>query len=397
MELTPKQQTIELINSHQRFLLVTPQNPNGDSLGSTIALKLILEKLGKEATIACPSSPAELLSFLPGFAAIHHDLQGAQDFIIAINTIKTKVEKIGYRQLPQDNKVEIVVTPKDGLLNSEDITFYQGGFAFEVIFVLDSPDVERLGRLYDDNAKLFYETPVINIDHHPTNDYFGKVNWVDLTATSTAEILVALLESLSRDNNNLLNEDVATCLLAGIIDDTGSFQNATTTPKALTVAAQLVAAGGRQQQIIDHLYRTKSLATLRLWGRILVNLREEKNHYFVWSAATLTDLEATGANESEISRVVDELMKTAPEIDFALLLSERQGNFVQGNLRAAKRNIDVAAIAKIFGGGGYEQAAAFRLTGADFNTIIKRVLEKIKGFQEQKKAAIAQPLITELK
>ncbi|TSC95692.1 MAG: phosphoesterase RecJ domain-containing protein, partial [Candidatus Berkelbacteria bacterium Licking1014_2] len=227
---------------------------------------------------------------------------------------------------------------------------------------------------------LFYETPVINIDHHSANDYFGKVNWVDLTATSTAEILVSLLESLSRETN-ILDEDIATCLLAGIVVDTNSFQSISTTPKSLTVAAQLVAAGGRQQQIIDCLYRTKPLSALKLWGRILSNIQEEKDHRFIWSFTTLADLQATGAKETEINQVVQELMQSAPDIDFVLLLSERAGNYIQGNLLSARRNINVANLAKLFGGSGYEHAAIFRLTGGDFNSIVKKVLAELKKVQ----------------
>jgi phosphoesterase RecJ-like protein len=238
-----------------------------------------------------------------------------------------------------------------------------------------------LGSLYDDNAEIFYETPVLNIDHHASNDYFGKVNLVEITATSTCEILVSIIESLGQEKS-LLDEDVATALLTGITTDTGSFQNSNTTPKSFTVAAQLVAAGGRQQEIIKYVYKTKPLSTLRLWGRILAQIREDKEHKFVWSLVSLRDLEQTAAAESEIGGAIDELLTSAPEAEIILLLSEREDG-IHGSIRTIK-GIDAAEIAGYFGGGGHPGAAAFQMTDIGLATAEREVISKIREYQAKR-------------
>lgn len=379
MELTPKQQTVEQIKAAKKILILTHLNPDGDALGSILALYLILKKLDKEVTAAVPETVPMALNFLPSLADLSRDFSSTKDFIITVDTSKTKVDRLGYKHYPEENKLNIVITPLGGSFDPKDVSFSFGSFKFDLLIVLDSPDLERLGPLYEGQNALFYETTVVNIDHHAGNDFFGKINWVDLTATSTSEILVSLIESLAREKP-LLDEDIATALLTGIITDTGSFQNANTTPKSLTVAAQLVAAGGRQQEIIRHIFKTKPLTTLKLWGRILENVKEEKDQRFIWSKISRKDFEETGAKESEISGVIDELLKNAPEIDFALLLSERK-DYLHGSLRAVAPGVDVQKIARLFSGGGHEAAAAFQIPGANLENREAEILEKIREHQ----------------
>lgn len=382
MELTPKQQTIELIRGSEKILLLTHINPDGDALGSILALFLVLKKLGKVVTAVSPDSIPSYFSFLPSLKDLSPTFSGTKDFIIAVDTSRTKVDKLGYKHLPEENKLNIVITPQAGSFSSDDVSFSYGRFKFDLVVVLDSPDLERLGPFYDQHTDLFYETPVVNIDHHAGNDYFGKVNWVDLTATSTSEILVALIESLAREKP-LLDIEVATALLTGIIVDTGSFQNANTTPKSFTVAAQLVAAGGRQQEIIRYVFKTKTLPTLKLWGKILANVQEEPALKFVWSKIRRSDFLETGAEEAASSGIIDELLKTAPNIEFAMLLSEKEDG-LHGSFRAVQAGIDVAAMAKVFGGGGHQAAAAFHLPEETLISKEQEILAKIREYQRAK-------------
>lgn len=379
MELTAKQQTVELIRESEKILLLTHVNPDGDALGSLLALQMILTKLGKEAIAVCSEPIPNAFQFLPGKEKLVTDFSGLKDFVITVNTTTIKVDKLGYKNLPEENKLNIIITPVSGTFKPEDVSCGHGQYKYDLIIVLDSPDLERLGKVYDANTELFYETPVINIDHHAGNDYFGKVNWVDLTSTSTSEILVALVESLAREKP-LLDVDVATALLTGIIVDTGSFQNANTTPKSFTVAAQLVAAGAKQQEIIKWVFKTKSLSTLKLWGRILASVIDEKESRFVWSKITKEDFAITNAEEAASSGIIDELLKTAPNIDFALLLSEKMDG-LHGSLRSAQVGIDVSEIAKMFGGGGHQAAAAFQMPGESLVTMQEEILAKIRHHQ----------------
>lgn len=392
MELSPKQQTIELVKSAENILILTHQNPDGDALGSLLALFLVLKKVGKKAIALVNDPVPSKLLFLSGLKEINQDIPAHKDFIISIDTTRAKVDKLSYRNFSSENKLKITITPLQGDFRAEDISCGSSFPKFDLIFVLDCPDLERVGEFYDENPQLFYETPVINIDHHAGNDYFGKVNWIDLTSTSTSEILVSLIESLGRDKN-LLDPDVATDLLAGIITDTGSFQNANTTPKSFTVAAQLVAAGGQQQEIVKNLFKTKSFSTLKLWGKVLSSLHEEKDYRFVWSKVYAADFEENNADFHETSGVIDELLKTAPAIDFALLLSERGAN-VHGSLRAVEKGVSVAEIAALFGGGGHEAAAAFSLENTNLGEAEAQILNKIRAYQAkrmQKETSLQMP------
>jgi len=388
MELTPKQQTIELLKKSQKILLATHINPDGDGLGSVIALALALKKLKKDVTVAAAGDIANRYKFLTGIDLVNSNFASVKNLVITIDTSKADIEKLGYKKAEAEKKLRIIVTPKSGgSFAPTDVTVDAGSQHFDLIVVVDTPVTDRLGALYDDNTELFYSTPVINIDHHPGNDYFGKVNWIDLTATSAAEILVSLIESLARETP-LLDSEIATALLTGIISDTGSFQHANTTPKSFTVAAQLVAAGARQQEIIKHLFKTKPLTTLKLWGSILSNLHEEPESRFVWSAATMQDFQKFGAEPTETGTVVDELLKTVPNIDFALLLGERQGG-VYGSFRGTEQGKNVSDIAKLFGGGGHDLAAAFFLPDTTLAKAQDDVIRKIRAFQKENTAQIA--------
>ncbi|MBI4022639.1 DHH family phosphoesterase, partial [Candidatus Berkelbacteria bacterium] len=249
MEQSPKQQTVELLKRAKRVVVMAHQSPDGDGIGSMLALVLALRKLGKEAQALCADPVPAVFEFLPATAEVTDQLSGSSDeFVITLDTTTVAVDKLGYKNYPDEKQLRIVIKTKQGQITEPLLSFSAGGAAADLIVVLDTNDVERLGSIYPRYADLFYKTPIVNIDHHPGNDYFGKVNWVDLAATSTAEMLVALLESLSGQGEKaLLDADIATLLLTGITTDTGSFQNTNTTPKSFTVAAQLVAAGARQQ------------------------------------------------------------------------------------------------------------------------------------------------------
>jgi phosphoesterase RecJ-like protein len=374
MELSPKQQVIERVREAEKILITTHKNPDGDAIGATLALLLFLKNMGKKVTAVTEDPAPEVFNYLPSFNEVGQDFSGARDFVISVDISKVKADKIMYKVL--DDKLNIIITPKNGQFKDSMVSYPAGSFNYDLIIVLDSPDLERMGVIYDKNPDVFFETPVINIDHHAGNDHFGQVNLVDLTATSTSEILVSILEALSPEKSPF-NEDIATCLLTGIITDTGSFQNANTTPKSLTVSAQMVAAGARRDEIIKRVYKTRSLSTLRLWGRALVNIHDEKADGFVWSSLSKKDFLQVSANENESGGVIDELLKTVSGAQFVLLLSEKAGG-VSGSLRAVEKGMDVSKIAKIFGGGGHAMAAGFEISNTTLEESSPMIIQRIK-------------------
>jgi phosphoesterase RecJ-like protein len=386
MEPTPKQQTIALINRSNRILIV-PGRPDGDSIGSALAMLFILRKVGKEVAVVTMDAIPDFYNFLPSLDKIQNSLVGLRDFIITLNGADTEPEKLSYNI--EGGQLNIVITPKTGSYSSENVSFSQGGIKYDLIITLDSPDLGMLGTVYSEQPALFKEVPVINIDHHASNRYFGAVNLVDLTATSTGEILVSLAEALNVE----FDADIATCLLTGIISDTGSFQHSNTTPKSLTVAAQMVGFGARQQEIIKHLFKTKPLVSLRLWGKILSAIQYDKDLKFVWAGVDLAAMESVGATGQDIGGLIDELLTSVPGAEIVALLSEREPRVISGSLRAAARGVDVGALAGILGGGGHPGAAGFTLVDTSLSEATNLVLAKVREFRAPATPADLPPKI----
>jgi|GEM_PF-1348938 len=250
MELSPKQQIVETIKKAENILLVSHAKPSGDSVGSLLAFSNVLKGIGKNVRVVVSDDIPESLGFLPNISNIEKDIDKARDLVFKIDVEGISVEKISTKT---DGKtLEISITPKRGELNKEKTVITEGRFKYDAIVVLDTPDIDNIDKIYNENTDVFLETPIINIDHHAGNEYFGTVNLVDLTATSTAEILVAISEALGKNKSD---EDTATLLLAGIMSDTESFRGDNTTPKSLTVSAQLLASGARKKEIVENLYK----------------------------------------------------------------------------------------------------------------------------------------------
>ncbi len=377
MELTPKQQIKQAIDKAQNILLVTHKSPDGDGLGASLAFYLMLKKLGKQATAVCLDTIPENLKFLP-LENLKKDFQGLADFVISIDVKNTTVDKLRYNI--KDGKLNIILTPKEGKLAPEQVNLGEGKLPFDLIILLDVPNIEQLGELYDKNTALFFDLPTVNIDHHASNEYLGKINLVDLTATSTCEILVALFESFGE---KLIDETIATCLLTGIITDTGSFQNTNTTPKSLSVAAQLIGFGAEQQKIIRSVFKTKPLSMLKLWGEALTKIQRDAKHSLVWSTLSYDEFKKAHATKQDTDGLINDLLSSAPDTDIVLLLSEKEPKTIHGSVRT-REGIDAAKIAGLFGGGGHPGAAGFMLEDKELKVAEKFVLEQIRTYQERR-------------
>ena len=325
MENVAEKQVIESINKAHRILVVIPQNPNGDTLGAGLGLLHFFKKLEKEAELVTSANDVSSFSFLPGIGLLKRQLSSPQGFVISVSSKNASLDELSYEQ--QADRIDIFLKPKTGQFTPQDVSFRSGNFAYDLLFTAGAPSLDHLGEVYEKNTDLFFEVPVINIDHHANNEYFGEINLVDLAATSTSEIVSLLIENFEQ---GLIDESIATSLLTGIITETNSFQHAKTTPRAFLKASNLIAAGGRHQDIIRELYKTKSIPLLKLWGRALARLTEVPEYGLTYSLLNNQDLAKTESGPIEIYGVMKELIANLSGRKIVLLLAETEPARVTG-------------------------------------------------------------------
>lgn len=302
MALEETQQVIERLGISSSVLVVIPENPTGDALAAGLALRGFLAKLEKQTEVYSPSKPNPRFSFLQGFGEVHDNLKAIRSFVIDLSTKRVAIDELSYKK--ENDRLSIYIKPKEGQFEPSDVTFRTSDFPYDAIVTVGVTGLDQLGSLFAENAELFYEVPIINIDHKPTNENFGQINLVQVNAASCSEIIFDLI---SRYEQGLIDENIATALLSGFITETNSFQNNRTSPQVLLKASQLVGLGGRQQDIVNNLYKNKSLGMLKLWGRVLARLKQEPSASLVSSAVNLMDMQKSGATEEDAAMVIREM------------------------------------------------------------------------------------------
>jgi phosphoesterase RecJ-like protein len=302
---TDLQTIAKAIRDHDRFLVTTHENPDGDALGSLLATKLMLEQLGKDTVI-----------YLAGDVPLPHEYQ-----FMDLDELR--------RDPPPD-------------------------VSERVLFAVDCANERRLGpdpTVYR-NAKL-----VIDIDHHHDNTRFGKLNYIDGNASSTGEILYDLLGELGAE----LTPEIAEALYIAIVTDTGRFQYANTTAKSLRLAAELVEAGADVHRVFQGVYENVAFAKLKLTARALEHAQVYEGGRVVVSHLEKEDFDAAGAEEPYSEGIID-LLRAVEGAEIAALIREpptRNGPTRRVSLRTTAERVDVSVIARKSGGGGHRQAAGF--------------------------------------
>ncbi|MFA6272259.1 MAG: DHH family phosphoesterase [Patescibacteria group bacterium] len=374
MMLSPKEQIYENVKKSQNILICIPKDPTTDAVAAGLALFSVLEKLDKKAKVVCSEFTLPPHNqFLPKSKEIVSDLTSLRKFIISLDVSRTKVEELSYDI--KNDQLDIYITPKDGTFRDKDVRLSSSDFEYDLIFVLDAPDLDTLGKLYENNTEFFYHTPIINIDHNPANDNFGQINLVDLTATSSSEIIFELVKDWKED---ILDEYNATSLLAGIISKTKSFQTSSVTPRSLAIASHLISSGARREEIIRHLYQTKSVETLKLWGRALAKLKQDKDNKIVWSVLSVDDFAKSGSySEEDVLSVIDELIIDAPDAEIIIILYEQ----TKGDYRAiisTPSTIDALMIFKEYSPVGTKDFTRITVQAADLDNAEQIVLNTIQ-------------------
>lgn len=301
----------DLIQQHQRPAIVTHSNPDADAIASALAMRAICQYLGRDPVITA----------------------------------------VGDGHIPNNlmflNNVLVLTQRADEAIQQADLIIY-----------VDCAEASRIGPLFENHRSYLEDHPAtINIDHHVTNRRFGTVNCVVPEAAATSEILEIVREAIGVP----MDPHLATAMLAGIYGDTLGLRTPSTTPSTMRVAADLVEAGAEIDLVVDWLFRVKPYSAVKLWAEALG--RAAWSGQVIWSVIDKAMLDRAQSTPSEAEGLINFLAGTIGARAAALAYEEENGWRV--SLRSVHDDVDVAAIAQTFGGGGHPRAAGLRLTGGE--------------------------------
>lgn len=333
--LSISEQIFTLIQKSNNILIVLGGQASPDAICSGLALYLFFKKIDKNTQLIGNSSHESCgkLDFLPSFREIE-------------NASKIKTD-------------------------------------YDLIIVLDAPDLESLGEIYENNFKLFYNTPILNIDHKARNERFGEINLVELKRSSVSEILFALIYA---DFRSLLDSSIATCLLAGIINKTRNFKTLNVTDRALGCAARLINLGAQREKIVKNFFICRDLELMKIWGSILENLRGEAGNKLIWFS--LDDI-----NPRQKERDVEFIIKEAiiefiekisnAELAIAFYICQKEGKKTSKALMRAIKNVNVLDLVK---------GKAWKPIGGSKTVFLESDL-KLEDFQDKVLAEIMEKIL----
>lgn len=313
------QDVTTLIQDAQRIAIASHVDPDPDAIGSLLGLGLALRERGKEVAMLCDGPVRDSMTFLP-----------------AAEDIRT--------ELP-------------------------GDFTPELFIGLDSSDPARLGEaaqalMSDEKVRTLV------IDHHATNLRFGDVNFVQVEAASTAEMVLLVLDELGHP----LSKPIADCLMVAFLGDTVGFSVSSVTPQTMRLAARLIEAGAEIHRLSDRLFNNRTLEEVQLWGMGMLNTTLEDG--VLWSVITWEARQAHGLEDASRSRLSNMLL-TVGAADVAASFAENEDGTVDISFRA-RPGSDVGSVALELGGGGHKLASGCTLAGP-LDETIERVIPMLKA------------------
>jgi len=362
----------ETVN-RSRFILITfHPTTGGDGAFAALALAEALKKMGKQVEVASDNYQTPLsFNFLEEIKNIRPQLSPLQKFIIKIDISKNQLASLSYDV--KDANLYVYITPKTGVISHEAVKTASSDLKFDLIITVDTPDLHSLGNIYLNNTELFSRVPVINIDHNPANEHYGKINLVDLASTACSEVIFEILQKWSPD---LITPSIATLLLTGLILKTSSFRSPQINSRTLNNASKLVELGAEREKIVQNLYRRRTLPTLKLWGKALSSIKNDPSLGLVSLSLTKEDFLFSGAGSENLTDIIDELIANSPEAKIIVLLYQTNKD-IEGIIHCAP-NFDALMLGKPFNPEGTKQKVKIILKDGDLITAEKEVVEYIK-------------------
>ncbi len=310
---------IEALKKYKSFLITAHVNLEGDSIGSQLAMKKLLDAIGKKAVIVDDDHIPEHYEFLPGAGEVSNCLEKVRDFDAAI--------------------------------------------------VLDCPNMKRTGRVADIITKK--KVPIINIDHHISNEQFGDINWVDANASSAGEMVYRLFKGM----DVRIDKGTALSLYITILTDTGSFNYDNTSRVTHEIAGELLGYGLDPAVISEKVYEQRSVADIKLLGLVLSTLKINKNGDLAYLEVTRKMLKSTGMDVSRSEGFIN-YARSIENVRIAIFFKEdpKKKGRISVSFRS-KSGVNVNGIAAAFGGGGHIKAAGCVIAGT-LAAVEKKVLKK---------------------
>ncbi len=305
---------VKALDDAKHILIIAHVNPDADSMGSALAMYTHVLRLHKKVTLFCKTekmNPA--LSFLPFFDKVKSNL------------------------------------PKE----------------YDLAMSFDCGAAKRLG--------IEVDAPLVNVDHHVSNERYGNINIVDTTAISTSQVLYDFFKA----NDITINAKMATALYAGLADDSQNFTTAKTDARTFLMAADLVKCGADNALCVQELFKSRSLASLRMKGKMLSQARLHCSGKLVSTLVERSFFEETGAYEVDCEEALHESLDLV-SVEVAFMLRHTKDGRIKGSLRS-KNGTDMNKLASVFGGGGHIHSAGFVCEGDSLQEIENRLIETIES------------------
>jgi phosphoesterase RecJ-like protein len=309
-------QVVQLIEQKYRFMITSHIRPDGDGLGSGLALYWMLRSLGKDVDVILRDRVPPSYMVLPG---------------------------------------------TDRVLVQDDVTE-----DYDAAFIIECSDVERPG------LPSLKNQFVVNIDHHSTTVPFGNINWIDPTAAAVGEMIYNLSKALGIE----VTKEIAECIYTALLTDTGSFHFSNTTERTLKIASELVRRGVEPARISQALFYSHSFSKIKLLGLVLSGIQRDESGRVAWIKLDRETMYEADACEEDADGIVNQALSVG-EVEAVAFFKELAPDAYRVSLRS-KGKSNVAKVAETFGGGGHRNAAGCRIQG-DFEQVRQRVIEGLQA------------------
>jgi phosphoesterase RecJ-like protein len=327
MNYPESQGILEEIKKSQKILLNCHRGPDPDGIGSTLALKAVLESMGKTVDVICPSKA----------------ISKQTDFLRGYNDIKLGI-------------------------NFDSYNFSQ----YELFITLDTPNLELLtGK---DGSKI-PDIKTIVVDHHFISTLTGLIKLRDEKATSVGEMLYLIF----KDWGVIIDKNIAECLVTSIIGDTGALAYPNTTSQTLRIVAELIDLGVDKDMVVNKIYRDEDFQMLKFWCEVLSRMQIDAEHHFVYAMIPYEIYKEFSKLDDAKAKAASLFTPIVSNTDFGFIGVEEAPKFITISFRG-RTDFDTSQIAKELGGGGHKVASAVKFEGLPFNQVTEKVLEVARKY-----------------